>query len=135
MRGALGASAVAGATNTVYLCAPAARPPMAQTQVSGVMGSIRSVESGLDELGGRVGDMKKSLASKAASESDALMGRVREMATAEARSIVERARSEAESESARIRGDGEARLADIQSRIDANLGDAVNYAVSEILKA
>ena len=108
---------------------------MAQTQVSGVMNSIKSVETGIDELGGRVADMKKSLASKASSESDALMARVREMATAEAKSIVDGARKDAESESARIKGDGDARLADIQSRIDANLGDAVNYAVSEILRS
>jgi len=106
---------------------------MGQTQADGVMGRIRSVETGLDELGERVAGMKGSLASKAAAESDALMGRVREMATAEAASILDRARADAESESARIRQDGEARLAEIQSRIDANFGDAVGHAVSRIL--
>ncbi|MDD9809796.1 MAG: hypothetical protein OXU86_06665 [Thaumarchaeota archaeon] len=106
---------------------------MGQTQADGVMGRIRSVESGLDELGERVAGMKRALASKAATESDTLMGRVREMATDEARSTLERARADAESESARIRQDGEARLAETQSRIDANFGDAVDHAVSRIL--
>lgn len=106
---------------------------MGQTQADGVMGRIRSVESGLDELGERVAGMKRSLASKAAAESDALMGRVREMATAEAASMLDSARAEAESESARIKQDGEARLAEIQSRIDANFGDAVGHAVSRVL--
>lgn len=99
------------------------------------MKALNGLENDLDSINTRVADMKRQLSAKAQSEIEKLMQKTREMATKEAESIISDAETKAKSESSKILKNGELRLAEIKNKIDANFAEAVNHAVSTILKA
>lgn len=107
---------------------------MAQTQVNRVIGAITTLESSLNSVNESAAEMKKSFGSMVSTESSKLFDAVKAMAASESDTIVSNARTRAESESAKIQQKGKERTTQIQSSIDTNFDDAVNYAVSEILK-
>jgi len=108
---------------------------MAESKVTGIIKSLNSLETDLDSLNDKSGDMKKQLAIRALTEIDNLLEKTREMATKEAEVIINASKEKATAESAKIVQDGEIKLSEIQSGIDSNFDDAVKYVVSTVLKA
>ena len=108
---------------------------MAESKVTGIIKSLNSLETDLDSLTDKSGDMKKQLAVRAITEIDSLLEKTREMATKEAEVIINASKEKATAESAKIVQDGETKLSEIQSGIDSNFDDAVKYVVSTVLKA
>ena len=87
---------------------------MAESKVTGIIKSLSSLENDLDSLNGKVADMKKQLNVKALGEIDALLEKIREMATKEAEVIINASKEKATAESAKITQEGEAKLSEIQ---------------------
>lgn len=108
---------------------------MAESKVTGIIQSLSGLEDDLDSLNSKVSDMKKQLYLKAQTEIDALLEKVREMATKEAETIITTSREKAKKESTRIAQEGQTKLSEVTSRIDSNFDQAVNHVVSTVLKA
>lgn len=108
---------------------------MAASSVSDIMKSLHALEDDLDSLDGKVEDMKKQLSVKASNMVDVLIGKVTEIATREAESIINTAKEQATAESTKIEQEGQTKLTEIQSKIDANFDNAVKQVLSTILKA
>ena len=79
--------------------------------------------------------MKKQLNVKTLSEIDALLEKIREMATKEAEIIINAAKEKANAESTKIVQNGDSKLAEIESNTNTNFDDMVKYVVATILKA
>ncbi|RDJ31799.1 MAG: hypothetical protein DWQ18_01500 [Crenarchaeota archaeon] len=108
---------------------------VAESKVTGIVKALSSLENDLDSLNAKVADMKKSLNLKSQTEIDKLMISVREMATADAESIINKAKEKANAESAKISQNSEKKIGEIQAQIDANFDQAVKHIVSTVLKA
>jgi V/A-type H+-transporting ATPase subunit G/H len=108
---------------------------VAKSKITGIIKTLNVLESDLDSLTGKVGDVKKQLNVKTLSETDTLLEKTREMATKEAEVIINAAKEKANTESVKIAQDGDSKLAEIESNTNANFDDMVKYVVSTILKA
>ena len=106
-----------------------------ESKVTGIIKSLNVLEDDLTSLTGKVGDMKKQLNVKTLSEIDALLEKIREMATKEAEVIINAAKEKANTESVKIAQEGDSKLAEIESNTNANFDDMVKHVVSTILKA
>ena len=102
---------------------------VAESKVTEVIKILNVLEGDLDSLTGKVVDMKKQLNVKTLSEIDALLEKIREMATKEAEVIINAAKEKATTESAKITQEGESKLAEIESNTDSNFDDMVKYVV------
>lgn len=108
---------------------------MAESKVSDIIKSLNELEGDLDSIDDKVAEMKKQFAVKAPNIVDTLLGKVTEMATAEAETIINTAKEEANIEAAKIEEAGQSKLSEIQSNIDANFDNAVKHVLSTVLKA
>ncbi len=107
---------------------------MAESKVTGIIKSLHVLEDDLDYLNNTAEDMKKQLSIKAKTGIDKLLEKTQEMATNEAKAIIDAAKTKAATESAKITEEGDVKLSEIQSKINANFDEAVKYVVSTILK-
>ena len=107
---------------------------IALPKVDTIIKALTGLESDIDSLHQKVGDMKKQLNQKVLSEIDKLREKVIQMATKEAETINAEAREKARAEGQRIRTAGDVNLKDVQNKIDAKF-NAVDQVVSIVLKA
>ena len=108
---------------------------MAESKVTGIVESLKSLEDDLDSLNAKVADMKKDLSVNAQNEIEKLIEKTREMATKEAEKIINESKAKAKSEAEKIGQEGNEKLSQIQSNIDTNFDEAVKHVVSTVLKA
>ena len=108
---------------------------MAESKVTGIIKSLNALEDDMDSLNSKVSDMKRQLSVKAHTEIDALLEKIREMATKEAEVIINASKEKATAESAKIAQQGETKLSEVRSSVDANFDEAVRHVVSTVLKA
>ena len=104
-------------------------------KVDTIIKALSGLESDIDSLNEKLGDMKKQLNQKADKEIDKLKDQVTQMATKEAELIISEAREKAKSESQRIITAGDVSLKDVQNKIDTKFNEAVDHVVSTVLKA
>lgn len=107
---------------------------IALPKVDTIIKALTGLESDIDSLHQKVGDMKKQLNQKVLSEIDKLREKVIQMATKEAETINAEAREKARAEGQRITTAGDVNLKDVQNKIDAKF-NAVDQVVSIVLKA
>ena len=108
---------------------------MAESKVTGIIQSLSALEDDLDSLNSKITEMKKQLSVKALTEIDKLLEKTREMATKEAKVIINASKEKANAESVKIAQEGETQLSEITTRIDSNFDEAVRHVVSTVLKA
>lgn len=108
---------------------------IAESKVTSIVNALSALEDDIDSLNSSVSEVQKGINTKTQAELVTLMEKTKEMATKEAESIITAAKSKAEGEAARITQEGQSVLTKIQSQIDANFDQAVEIAVSTVLKA
>lgn len=106
-----------------------------ESKVTGIIDTLSKLEDNIDSLNSRIPEIQRHIGAKTQEELASLLEKTREMATAEAESIITTTKSKAESEAARITQNGESALTETQSKIDASFDQAVDSVVSTILKA
>lgn len=102
--------------------------------MAGMIKALGGLEDDLDDLDTKVADMKRQMLVKTQKEIDALYGKVREAANAEAEATIAKAREEADAEAARISKEADSRLEDVRAGIDAGHDDAVGIVVDTVTK-
>ena len=108
---------------------------IAPAKVDTIIKALSGLESDIDSLNEKLGDMKKQLHQGAEKEIDKLKDQVTQMATKEAESFISEVREKAKSESQRIMTAGDLNLKDVQNKIDTKFNEAVDLVVSTVLKA
>lgn len=112
----------------------AAQATVADSKVSKIIKSLSELENDIDSLNSKVGDMKKSLNSKAIKEIDSLREKATQMAMKEAESMIAQTKARAEQQAKKIASDGQANLEKLKATIDSKFDEAVDSVVSTILK-
>ncbi|MBI3842713.1 MAG: hypothetical protein HY295_06205 [Thaumarchaeota archaeon] len=107
---------------------------VAVSNVEGIIKTLSELEDNIDSLNERVEEMKKKLHARCENEIEKLREKVVEMATKESESIISQARDTANQEAKKILSDGEKNLAEIRNKIATKFDEAIEYAVSSILK-
>lgn len=102
--------------------------------VEGIIKALSELEDDIDSLNERVDEMKKKLHARCENEIEKLREKVVGMATKESESIISQARDMANQEAKKILSEGERNLAEIKKKVGAKFDEAVEYAVSSILK-
>jgi len=108
---------------------------IAPAKVDTIIKALSGLESDIDSLNEKLGDMKKLLNQKTEKEIDKLKDQVTQMATKEAETFISEVREKAKSESQRIMTAGDLNLKDVQNKIDTKFNEAVDLVVSTVLKA
>ena len=107
---------------------------VAISNVEGIIKTLSELEDNIDSLNARVEEMKKKMHARCENEIEKSRERVVEMATKESESIISQARDTANQEAKKILSEGEKNLVEIRKKIDTKFDEAVEYAVSSILK-
>lgn len=107
---------------------------VADSKVSKIIKSLAELENDLDSLNVKVADMKKALTASAQKEIDSLREKVTSMAMREAESMISETKARAESQAKKIASDGAAKLEKTKANIESKFNEAVESAVSTILK-
>lgn len=104
------------------------------SNVEGIIKTLSELEDNIDSLNGKVEEMKKKLHAKCENEIEKLREKVVEMATNESESIISQTRNTANQEAKKTLSGAEKNLAEIRKKIDTKFDEAVEHAVSSILK-
>lgn len=105
-----------------------------ESQVTGIVNALKDLESSIDSLDVTIADMKRQMSSLVQKEIDRLYGETRTMAITEAEQIVEEAKKSADKRAAKIAKETKTNLEKLRQDIDAGFKDAIDVAMSAIMK-
>jgi vacuolar-type H+-ATPase subunit H len=108
-------------------------PPTSHSAVETIVSALSELENDIDEMYGRVEEMKRHIIAHSDEEIEKLKQQIITLANEEAKQIVDSAKAEAEAESEEIAEIGRANLANIRKNIKASFDAAVDSIVQTVL--
>lgn len=108
-------------------------PPTSHSAVETIVSALSELENDIDEMYGRVEEMKRHIIAHSDEEIEKLKQQIITLANEEAKQIVDSAKAEAEAESEEIAEIGRANLANIRKNIKASFDAAVDSIVQAVL--
>jgi len=108
-------------------------PPTSHSAVETIVSALSELENDIDEMYGRVEEMKRHIIAHSDEEIEKLKQQIITLANEEAQQIVDSAKAEAEAESEEIAEIGRANLANIRKNIKASFDAAVDSIVQAVL--
>lgn len=107
--------------------------PTSHSAVETIVSALSELENDIDEMYGRVEEMKRHIIAHSDEEIEKLKQQIITLANEEAKQIVDSAKAEAEAESEEIAEIGRANLANIRKNIKASFDAAVDSIVQAVL--
>ena len=107
--------------------------PTSHSAVETIVSALSELENDIDEMYGRVEEMKRHIIAHSDEEIEKLKQHIITLANEEAKQIVDSAKAEAEAESEEIAEIGRANLANIRKNIKASFDAAVDSIVQAVL--
>jgi vacuolar-type H+-ATPase subunit H len=108
-------------------------PPTSHSAVETIVSALSELENDIDGLYGRVEEMKKRIVAHSNEEIEKLKQQIINIASEEAKQVVDSAKTEAEAESENIGEVGRANLANIRKNIKASFDPTVDSIVQAVL--
>ena len=108
-------------------------PPTSHSAVETIVSALSELENDIDEMYGRVEEMKRHIIAHSDEEIEKLKQQIITLANEEAKQIVDSTKTEAEAESEEIAEIGRANLANIRKNIKASFDAAVDSIVQAVL--
>ena len=108
-------------------------PPTSHSAVETIVSALSELENDIDEMYGRVEEMKRHIIAHSDEEIEKLKQQIITLANEEAKQIVDSTKAEAEAESEEIGEIGRANLANIRKNIKASFDATVDSIVQAVL--